>query len=160
MLYDHGKAIWNTGTSGATTTEFVLDGFDGDLKLRRNGAVVWNAKRKGGDFTGPGGFVAVQNDGNLVGYTADRLPVWRRQFSSNKRGLRKFAPLPRFTYYAFSGPSSYVATQLELIYRTQFRRHRSCTNVRERTNGNRRAVAFFAERNPLVINGSCPLVED
>lgn len=93
VLYNwQNTAIWSTNTAGKGGTVFVLQASDGNLVIytaKTNGTPVWaaNTYDKGGTK------LIVQNDGNVVLYTAGGTAVWNTG-TSGKQGTPPPTPTP------------------------------------------------------------------
>jgi hypothetical protein len=72
VLYQNGKAIWNTRTVGAGGTVAVMQG-DGNFVMYQGGtnAALWHT----GTHGHPGATLHVQDDGNVV-VSAGGKPLW------------------------------------------------------------------------------------
>lgn len=92
-----GSVLWASGTFGRNTTSLLQQGFDGNLVLYNGSSVVWALNSSGGVPAGPDGSLAVQNDGNLVGYTTFGRPVWQRTDSTSGR-TQRVQPWSGFRY--------------------------------------------------------------
>ncbi len=72
VLYERGKAIWNTATNGKGGNLAAMQG-DGNLVVYSTGGCpLWASNTSGN----AGAYLAVQNDGNLVIYTAAGKAIW------------------------------------------------------------------------------------
>src|SRR5947207_5980179 len=73
ILNPAGEKVWESGTAGTGAKKFSVRS-DGALLLSSgNGAEpLWQT----GSGRSPGAFLAFQNDGNLVLYSAEREPLW------------------------------------------------------------------------------------
>jgi hypothetical protein len=71
ILNPAGAKVWESATahSGAQKCSIRADGV---LLLSSGGGPIWRATTE----TSPGAFLAFQNDGNLVLYSADHEPLW------------------------------------------------------------------------------------
>jgi hypothetical protein len=67
------EKVWESGTAGSEARKFSLQP-SGELSLHagNGGEALWRASIGGS----PGAFLAFQNDGNLVLYSAEREPLW------------------------------------------------------------------------------------
>jgi RHS repeat-associated protein len=71
VLYSPNGPIWSTGTTGVTTTSFVMGG-DGNLVLYNGGTGIWSSGTAGqGAST-----LTLQNDGNMVIYRNSGGSTW------------------------------------------------------------------------------------
>jgi hypothetical protein len=78
VIYSGGSAIWNTGTEGTGTSNFLAMQTDGNLVVYTSaGKAVWNSGTEG---TGSSNFLAMQNDGNLVVYTSSGTAEWSSMY--------------------------------------------------------------------------------
>jgi subtilase family serine protease len=74
VVYDNGAAIWNSGTEGTGTANYLTMQGDGNLVVYTSaGTAVWNSGTEG---TGTANYLVMQNDGNLVVYTGSGTAVW------------------------------------------------------------------------------------
>jgi len=67
ILAKKGTQIWSTGTSGSNVVAFMEP--SGDLFV--NGILPWHT----GTYS-PGAYLKVQNDGDLVMYSAGNVQIW------------------------------------------------------------------------------------
>ncbi len=67
------ERVWESGTAGSEARKFSLQS-TGELILcsGNGGEPLWRARTG----SSPGAFLAFQNDGNLVLYSAEREPLW------------------------------------------------------------------------------------
>jgi hypothetical protein len=70
VVYDGGRAIWNTHTSGLSGAYFIFQN-DGNLVVYKGGSAKWNSGTPRKKATK----LIMQNDGNLVLYNGNR-PTW------------------------------------------------------------------------------------
>ncbi len=78
VVYQNGSAIWNTGTEGTGSGNYLIMQNDGNLVVYTSaGRAVWNSGTEG---TGSGNYLAMQNDGNLVVYTSGGTAEWSSKF--------------------------------------------------------------------------------
>jgi hypothetical protein len=78
VVYDYGTAIWNSGTEGTGSSNYLAMQSDGNLVVYTSaGTAVWNSGTEG---TGSGNYLAMQSDGNLVVYTSAGTAVWSSKY--------------------------------------------------------------------------------
>jgi hypothetical protein len=78
VIYSGGSAIWNTGTEGTGTSNYLAMQGDGNLVVYTSAnKAVWNSGTEG---TGTSNYLAMQNDGNLVVYTSNGTAEWSSKY--------------------------------------------------------------------------------
>jgi hypothetical protein len=74
VVYGNGCVIWNSGTEGTGSANYLEMQTDGNLVVYTSaGKAVWNSGTEG---TGSANYLYMQNDGNLVVYTSANSAVW------------------------------------------------------------------------------------
>ncbi|WP_139491674.1 lectin [Brevibacillus dissolubilis] len=66
-----GRTLWHTGTAGTSTSGLYMTP-DGDCQLIWFDTYLFHTNTAGH----PGAFLVVQDDGNLVVYTPEGVPLW------------------------------------------------------------------------------------
>jgi hypothetical protein len=73
VLYQHGAAIWASGTHGTPPGLLVMQ-HDGNLVMYdAHDVPIWSSE---GSFGNPGAWLIVQDDGNVVIYAETGQPLW------------------------------------------------------------------------------------
>lgn len=81
VLYGNdGQWLWHTNTFGKPVTQLAVQG-DGNLVLYTATGYVWASGTHGNN--GTGGFFQVQDDGNVVYYSAASRPIWNSFAATN-----------------------------------------------------------------------------
>jgi hypothetical protein len=78
VVYENGSAIWNTGTEGTGSSNYLIMQTDGNLVVYTSAnKAVWNSGTEG---TGSSNYLDMQNDGNLVVYTSGGTAEWSSKY--------------------------------------------------------------------------------
>lgn len=142
VLYGPNGAVWNTKTTGRSTSHLVMQS-DGNFVLYGEGRALWHSSTNGN-----GNVLAVQNDGNLVVYNASKA-VWAI------KGMTP--PAPRnsvegaITHY-FGGPNTHLGAQARRIAKCESEMN---PNAKSRTNDHGLFQINYVHRNAFPqVTGS------